>query len=155
MHACMASGNQATCDDQGFFSQFRLAVVVYNASLTGYYCAMVQYHCQTSFVRRTLEPVLSCHSTHDRPGQGSSGGPSEHVQQCWMGMLDCCLAPSVARKLDFYAFRNMIDFCLTEKRQCVHFPLGILLRTIVDCHSCVVASNILGVYWSVYEHEKK
>ncbi|CAB9499651.1 expressed unknown protein [Seminavis robusta] len=54
----LASGNRGTCDVQGFFSQFSLSVVMYNASLSAYYCAKIRFQCKTKYIHNVLEPFF-------------------------------------------------------------------------------------------------
>lgn len=53
-----ASGNQATCIVQGFFSQFSLATAMYNASLSLFYVMKIRYMWTTRRIERRLEPAL-------------------------------------------------------------------------------------------------
>lgn len=53
-----ASGNDATCIAQGFFSQFSLATAMYNASLSIYYVARIRNGWNAKRIERKLEPCL-------------------------------------------------------------------------------------------------
>ena len=53
-----ASGNQATCNAQGFFSQFSLTVVMYNASLSAYYKTTIRDQGYSLRFPWLLEPLL-------------------------------------------------------------------------------------------------
>jgi hypothetical protein len=53
-----ASGNQATCIAQGFFSQFSLATAIYNASLSFFYVMKIRYSWSSKRIERRLEPAL-------------------------------------------------------------------------------------------------
>lgn len=53
-----ASGNQATCVAQGFFSQFSLATAMYNASLSFFYVVRIRWQWNVKRIERQLEPAL-------------------------------------------------------------------------------------------------
>ena len=53
-----ASGNQASCIAQGFFSQFSIAVAMYNASLSVYYLTKIRFGWRAERIRQSLEPWL-------------------------------------------------------------------------------------------------
>lgn len=53
-----AVGTQASCEAQGFFSQFSIAVVMYNASLSVYYFVKIRKHWSDTFIKRRVEPFL-------------------------------------------------------------------------------------------------
>ena len=53
-----ASGNQATCIAQGFFSQFSLATAMYNASLSFFYVMKIRYSWSSKRIEKRLELAL-------------------------------------------------------------------------------------------------
>ncbi|CAB9502310.1 expressed unknown protein [Seminavis robusta] len=53
-----ASGNQATCNAQGFFAQFSLSVVLYNAGLSAFYLAKIRLKWKQQRIQQCLEPML-------------------------------------------------------------------------------------------------
>lgn len=57
-NAFAAIGNQATCNFQGFFSQFSLAVAMYNASLSFYYVCKIRLGWSEEFITKKVEPYL-------------------------------------------------------------------------------------------------
>jgi len=57
-NAFAAIGNQATCNFQGFFSQFSLAVAMYNASLSFYYVCKIRLGWSEEFITKKVEPCL-------------------------------------------------------------------------------------------------
>jgi len=53
-----ASGNQATCNAQGFFIQFASGTQVYNAALCIYYLLVIKYGKSDAYISKTIEPIM-------------------------------------------------------------------------------------------------
>jgi len=90
-----AVGNQASCNLQGFFSQFSLTTVMYNASLSVYYLVKIRSGMPTNRIHKRVEPIL--HFLSLTIGIGTSSAAmlldlyNNDSWECWIAPLpmDC------------------------------------------------------------------
>lgn len=148
----LAAGNQATCDAQGFFSQFSLSVVMYNASLSLYYVAKVAYQWHTTTIHYRLEPFLHVIPLAVGLGTASAGVYLDLYNngggwECWIAAWpeDCVESWTIDGDTG--------GTCIRGDNASIYrwvFYYGILWLAII-----FVLANMSQVYKSVYAQEKK
>jgi len=142
-----ASGNQATCIAQGFFSQFSLAVVLYNASLSVYYLVKIRYQWRDRFIAHRVEPWLHGGALLGGLGTSVAGVALDLYNndswECWIAPL-----PQDCRETWQYGSSN----CLRGDNASLYrwvFYYGPLW-----CAMLLVTVAMLAVYRSVLKAEK-
>lgn len=90
-----AVGTQGTCIAQGFFSQFSLAVVMYNAMLALFYLFKIRYQWRDKFISTKVEPFMHAFALIVGIGTSSAGVAldlyNNDIWECWISPmpLDC------------------------------------------------------------------
>lgn len=135
-----ASGNQASCIAQGFFSQFSIAVAMYNASLSVYYMVKVRYGWRGEDIRRYLEPFLHIVPLVIGIVTSAVGVSLDlHNNDSW----ECWISP---KPMDCNeSWKHQGGDRLHARRQRFAVPVDNLLRDFVVCHMSGDRKYVPGV----------
>jgi hypothetical protein len=90
-----AVGTQGTCIAQGFFSQFSIAVVMYNAMLALFYLIKIRWQWRDNRIATKVEPFMHAYALLFGIGTSAAGVAldlyNNDIWECWISPmpLDC------------------------------------------------------------------
>jgi hypothetical protein len=144
-----AMGNWTTCQVQGFFCQFGLAIAYYNLSLTIYYVASIRWGWSQTKIRIQLEPFLHFLPMMLGIGTGLIAIPLQlYNNDSWA----CWLA-------GYPRFCNETWNSAPEDANCIRGDNATLYRWLLYylflwIAVLLVIYNMVMVYYSILGHEK-
>lgn len=148
-----ASGNQASCNAQGFFITFSTTLSLYNAALTFFYLAKIRYQVSSTAMTQRIEPFL-----HAIPILGGLALSTSALALDLFNPFDghSCFIASVP----FLCADSWSQSSNSELPPCIRGDNASIYRWILFFGPAwvdliLVSCNMFLVYMAVYSREKK